>query len=149
LILLQKTEGVLDVINLEKSKRDKYIAFTAYHNMAMCYQKLGLLDECLVYLKNCLQLISSSSTGNPDHSFYKENSISSRMKQIKQECKLKLQLCAILSQTQNHSEALDNAKKSVKLAHQLFKDLHSLCLIYMKKIDQKENSKGKKVEAEQ
>lgn len=56
------------------------------------------------------------------------------MKKLKQECKVKLQLCAILSQTQNHAEALDNAKKSVKIVHQLFKDLLSLCALYIKKI---------------
>ena len=54
--------------------------------MAMCYQKLGLLDDCLGYIKNCLLLISSSDS----QSFYKDNSVASRMRQIKQECKLKL-----------------------------------------------------------
>ncbi len=39
LILLQKTENVLEVVSLEQSKRDKYIAYTTFHNMAMCYQK--------------------------------------------------------------------------------------------------------------
>lgn len=39
LILLQKTENVLEVVSLESSKRDKYIAYTTFHNMAMCYQK--------------------------------------------------------------------------------------------------------------
>lgn len=59
------------------------------------------------------------------------------MKQLKQECKLKLQLCAILSQTQNHMEALDNAKKSCKLVHQLFKDLLALCAIYIRRIEER------------
>ena len=53
-----------------------------------------------------------------------------------------MQLCAILSQTQNHTEALDNAKKSVKLIHQLFKDLLSLCALYIRKIEKKENKLG-------
>ena len=69
------------------------------------------------------------------------------MKQLRQECKLKLQLCAILSQTQNHSEALENAKKSVKLVHQLFKDLLSLCSLYIKKIEKKDTAKLKKQQA--
>ena len=67
--------------------------------------------------------------------------MAARMKHIKQEGKLKLQLCAIMSQTQNHSEALDNAKKSVKLIHQLFKDLLILCGLYVKKIERKEKKK--------
>ena len=36
-VLLQKTESVLEVVNLEHSKRDKYFAYITYHNMAMCF----------------------------------------------------------------------------------------------------------------
>lgn len=70
------------------------------------------------------------------------------MKQIRQECKIKLQLCAILSQTQNHTEALDNAKKSVKLIHQLFKDLQALCALYIRKIELKEGNNQKEGDEE-
>jgi len=35
-------------------------------------------------------------------------------------------------------EALDSAKKSVKLVHQLFKDLIALCGAYIKKIEARE-----------
>jgi hypothetical protein len=51
-----------------------------------------MLEECYVYLKECQKMIALPS-------FYKENSVTSRMKQLRQECKIKLQLCAILSQT--------------------------------------------------
>ena len=64
------------------------------------------------------------------------------MKQLRQECKIKLQLCAILSQTQNHIEALDNAKKSVKIIHQLFRDLLSLCAMYIRKMEKKSMKKA-------
>jgi hypothetical protein len=63
------------------------------------------------------------------------------MKKLRFECKLRLQLCAILSQTQNHIEALDNAKKSCKIIHQLFKDLLILCYLYIRKIEKKELKK--------
>lgn len=49
-----------------------------------------MLDECLVYLKECLKMLSVPG-------FYKDNTVASRMRQLKQECKLKLQVCAILS----------------------------------------------------
>ena len=51
LILLQKTEGVLEVsilmvtnkfiqvVSLDGCSRDKYISFITYNNMAMCFQK--------------------------------------------------------------------------------------------------------------
>ena len=41
LLLLQKAHGVLDVVDLSGSKRDQFIAFQLFHNMAMCYQKQG------------------------------------------------------------------------------------------------------------
>lgn len=42
-----------------------------------------MLEECFVYLKEALKIIST-----PD--FYKEKTVAARMRQLKQECKLKL-----------------------------------------------------------
>ena len=53
-VLLQKTESVLEVVNLEHSKRDRYFAYITYLNMAMCFQKLGMLEECIIYLKETI-----------------------------------------------------------------------------------------------
>lgn len=53
-VLLQKTESVLEVVNLDHSKRDKYFAYITYSNMAMCFQKLGMLEECIIYLKETI-----------------------------------------------------------------------------------------------
>ena len=50
-----------------------------------------MLDECIFYLKQSIALIS-------DQKFYKSKKISQRSRRVNQECKLKLQLCAILSQ---------------------------------------------------
>lgn len=82
--------------------------------------RLGMLEECIFYLKQSIALVS-------DPKFYKTKRISARNKRVNHECKLKLQLCAILSQNQNHSEALENARKSVRLSHQMFKDMEELC----------------------
>ena len=65
--------------------------------------------------------------------------MSIRSRKTNQECKLKLQLCAILSQNQNHQEALENARNSVRLSHQMFKDMEELCQIYIDKIHYNEN----------
>jgi hypothetical protein len=81
---------VLEVVNLEHSKRDRYFAYITYLNMAMCFQKLGMLEECIIYLKETIQVIEKPS-------FFKDVSISQRMKQMHMQCQLKLQLCAILS----------------------------------------------------
>ena len=91
-----------------------------------------MLEECIFYLKQSIALVS-------DTKFYKSKKISHRNRRVNQECKLKLQLCAILSQNQNHSEALENARKSVRLAHQMFKDMEELCQIYIDKINYHDN----------
>lgn len=91
-MLLQKTEGVLEVVNLETSTRDKYIAFITYNNIAMCFQKLSMLDECTQYLKRCLDMFKNEN-------FMPANCLAQRNRRLKIECKLRLQLCAILSQT--------------------------------------------------
>jgi hypothetical protein len=36
-VLLQKTESILEVVNLSLSRRDRYYAFLTYHNMSMCF----------------------------------------------------------------------------------------------------------------
>ena len=72
-VLLQKTESVLEVVNLEYSKRDKFFAYITYHNMAMCFQKLGMLEECIIYLKETIQVIEKPN-------FFKDISIALRMR---------------------------------------------------------------------
>jgi len=78
-VLLQKTESVLEVVNLEHSKRDRYFAYITYLNMAMCFQKLGMLEECIIYLKETIQVIEKPN-------FFKDVSISQRMKQMHMQC---------------------------------------------------------------
>lgn len=90
LVLLQKTEGVLEVVNLETSSRDKFISFITCNNMAMCFQKLSMLDECTQYLKQCLDMFKNEA-------FMPAHSLAQRNRRLRLECKLRLQLCAILS----------------------------------------------------
>lgn len=37
LLLLQKAHGVLDVVDITKSRRDSNIGLQLFYNMAMCY----------------------------------------------------------------------------------------------------------------
>lgn len=50
LTLLQKSHGILEVINLDQNKRDKNLAVITFQNMAMCYQRQGMLEECAACL---------------------------------------------------------------------------------------------------
>ena len=42
--LLQKAYGVMDVVDFTLCRRDKFNLFVLFHNMALCYQKLQLLE---------------------------------------------------------------------------------------------------------
>jgi hypothetical protein len=72
-VLLQKTESVLEVVNLEHSKRDRYFAFITFLNMAMCFQKLGMLDECIIYIRESLKVLEKPQ-------FFKDVSIALRVR---------------------------------------------------------------------
>lgn len=61
------------------------------------------------------------------------------MSLVQKECKIRMQLCALLSQLHRHKDALNQAKNSVKLVHLLIKDLKSLCIYYIRKQDSKDD----------
>ena len=44
--LLQKAYGIMDVVDFQLCRRDKLNLFVLFHNMALCYQKLQMLEEC-------------------------------------------------------------------------------------------------------
>ena len=100
------------------------MAVVTFQNMAMCYQRQGMLEECAACLYSWLKHIQHVS---PD------NTIAERMNILRNEWKLRMQLCAILSQIHKHKEALIQAQKSVKLVHHLFKDLNDLWIYYAKR----------------
>jgi hypothetical protein len=73
-------------------------ATKSIHISTIKHSRLNMLEECFIYLKECLAILTAPLP--PGEHFYKynsENCIAARMKQLRQECKLKLQLCAILS----------------------------------------------------
>ncbi|CAI2377629.1 unnamed protein product [Moneuplotes crassus] len=124
LTLLQKSHGILEVISLDQNRRDRNMAVVTFQNMAMCYQRQGMLEECASCLNSCLEFVQK---------VVPENTISERMWILKNECKLRMQLCAILSQIHKHKEALVQAQRSVKLIHHLFKDLYDLCVYFYRR----------------
>ena len=100
LILLQKAQAILEQIRLEKNPKDRYIVLVTLHNMAMCYQKIGALEECAICLEGCLininsQFLAPKFNSNP----------AKKLKKLKYECKIHMQICAILSQLHKHLEA--------------------------------------------
>lgn len=129
LLLLQKAHGVLDVVDLSGSRRDQFIAFQLFHNMAMCYQKQGQLEECALCLETTLDHLGTEYAGE------KNQSLAVRIYKLKLEVRLRLQFCAILSQLHRHKEALEQALEGIKIAHLIVRDKISVCRFYSKRID--------------
>ncbi len=98
------------------------------HNMALCFQKMGALEECALCLDACLHQINSQYllpkfTGSAPR----------KLKKLKYECKIHMQVCALLSQLHRHQEAYIHAKRSVKIAQYLRRDLRELTRVYYNK----------------
>lgn len=88
---MQKAYGIMDVVDFTMCRRDKFNLFVLFHNMALCYQKLQMLEECASCIEQALELIPV------DQFSLEERSISNRMRKLQMMGKLKLQYCAILS----------------------------------------------------
>ena len=59
LSLLQKAQTLLDRLMFQRNAMDRFLIQCTMHNMALCYQKLGVLDECASCLEQCLVYLSS------------------------------------------------------------------------------------------
>jgi len=59
-----------------------------------------------------------------------------KLKKLKYECKIHMQVCALLSQLHRHQEALFHAKRAVQIAQFLMSDLKSLTKVFYKKSKQ-------------
>jgi hypothetical protein len=64
------------------------------HNMALCYQKLAILEESAVCLEQCLKVIGSEFIQNY---FNDPKQPSLKLKMLKYQCKTHMQICALLS----------------------------------------------------
>ena len=85
LILLQKAHGIINVISIDNCRRDKYFGYIIFVNMAVCFQKMGSLEECSIALENALVYIDSYNSLN-------EQSIAKRMQMMQQEARIRIQL---------------------------------------------------------
>ena len=56
--------------------------------------------------------------------------------------RLQMQFCAILSQIHRHTDALKQAKESVRLCHLLINDMRDLCILYIRREDISDSMAG-------
>ena len=163
-----------------------------FYNLACCYQRLGMLDECVDCLELATkamhkkiqaleeeesQLLFSKDQSNADsnsidaaitndilparahpsileHHYRqstngtshtkadpkksqkqtRERLLASKLHKLRYQCKFNLQLCAILSQLNQHRDALIYGQKSASLCAKLIKDAQLLCKRFMQQI---------------
>jgi hypothetical protein len=115
----------MDAIDFSACRRDQYHLFVMFHNMALCYQKMQMLEECAQCIEHAFEHLPVSLLN------LEEKSISNRMRKVFIIGKLKLQYCAILSQIHKHKDALDQAREGVKVCHHMINDMHQLCQFYV------------------
>ena len=89
--LLQKAYGIMDVIDFKACRRDKFHLFIMFHNMALCYQKMQMLEECASCIDQALEQMPIDTIR------LEEKSISNRMRKLCIISRLRMQFCAILS----------------------------------------------------
>jgi tetratricopeptide (TPR) repeat protein len=135
LILLQKAQTMLDQIQSHKIDHDKFIFMLTLHNMAMCYQKLGILEECSICLEACLEHLESDYMQNY---FNNPEQPSLRLKMLKYKCKTHMQICALLSQIHKHKEAIFHSDSAIKISHYLINETKSQCHFYLNQLTKKE-----------
>ena len=59
---LKRAEQLLEVITSEGKDIDRNIIIIVLYNIACCYQRLGMLDECVSYLDGTIFNIKSKIT---------------------------------------------------------------------------------------
>lgn len=66
----------MDVIDFKACRRDKYHLFIMFHNMALCYQKMQMLEECASCIDQALEQLPVDGIN------LEEQSISNRMRKL-------------------------------------------------------------------
>ena len=54
----------MNVISLNNCSKDSYFGFVVFVNMAVCYQKMGQLEEASVSLENALDYVEDTKSLN-------------------------------------------------------------------------------------
>jgi len=66
----------MDVIDFKSCRRDKFHLLIMFHNMALCYQKMQMLEECASCIDQALEQMPVETIR------LEEKSISNRMRKL-------------------------------------------------------------------
>jgi hypothetical protein len=99
--------------------------------MALCLQKLGVLDECAMCLEKCLTYLKAEKI---KEFFDDPFQPSLKIKLLKYKCKTHMQVCALYSQIHKHRDAAHHANEAITIAHWLIHDAENMCTYYTKEL---------------
>mmetsp|Transcript_3575 Transcript_3575/g.7680 ORF Transcript_3575/g.7680 Transcript_3575/m.7680 type:complete len:422 (+) Transcript_3575:730-1995(+) len=88
------------------------------NNIAVCYQKIGRLEECLKFVLACKKQTQSLA---------QRKDFAAKVNAFKQSCKYSAQACALMSQLMKHEDALVLAKSLMEDSKALLGQLKALC----------------------
>lgn len=92
LSLLQKAQTLMDRLMFQLNTCDRFLVQCTMHNMALCFQKMGAIEECSLCLDACI-----SQVNQPNMLKLYNQSPAMKLKKLKYECKMHMQVCALLS----------------------------------------------------
>jgi len=121
----------LEAVTAEGKDVDRNLIIVILYNLACCYQRLSMLEDCASYLDGTIYNLNSKVTNftdnadlismlvtSPGNSIMsgtpslngneaaRKFNISAKLFKLRYLCKCHLQLCAVLSQLNKHQEAL-------------------------------------------
>ncbi|CAG9313111.1 unnamed protein product [Blepharisma stoltei] len=132
LIGLIKCEEMIEAVVNKKGYVDPDVAVMVLHNIAVCYQNLGSLEECVDYLENCLLNRNSKKIQNSNNRIQTlETQVSDKIKKETYQCKSNLNLCAISSQLSRHEIALLYARRAAGNIYEILQDCFKLCTSFI------------------
>lgn len=119
--LLKQAEKDLETLTAEGVKVDSDLVLCVLHNLAVCQQRYALrrfvrLEATASYLDACVFTLHRK--GFP---------LSQRLHREQYECKVRVQLCAMLSQLNRHESAQSHASEAVKLADRVIVETTRAC----------------------
>lgn len=171
LVILRKVETkMLNLDNLENSDSENKCKFiknstfikiiiTLYNNIACCYQKQKNFQQCIISLKKIIKYYNDylhtrfnvdNDINFKDMEEFEKKSKSEKLKylgdfilQIRFSAKYRLQLCAVLSQNDEHKEALRYSKEAYKMCEDNVVKTLKLCeLIQNSELNSNTNEKS-------
>lgn len=114
------------IIDHKSSNINFYLVLGVYHNSSLCYQRLQNDQQALNYI--------TTTINKAKQIFLLKDKNYGDMQVFKYSILRMLQMSAVLSHCNNHTQALDNAKKTLKYLNKLFMHLSSLVVKKLKEL---------------